>query len=108
VGTSEHTGRASGLLRRERERVLLSEQEWPSAQRERVVSEGEDIDEQQQRASPMLEKKATLGGNQRRRVLRQETHLIGSPAKETHPTSMRLQYEIIGNSIAHYQYGNDQ
>jgi hypothetical protein len=26
--------------------VLLSEQEWPSAERERVVSEGEDIDEQ--------------------------------------------------------------
>jgi hypothetical protein len=30
---SEHTDRASDLLRRERERVLLSEQEWPSAER---------------------------------------------------------------------------
>jgi hypothetical protein len=29
------------------------------------------------------EKKATLGGNQRRRVLRHETHPIGSPAKKT-------------------------
>jgi hypothetical protein len=44
TGTSEHTDRASDLLRREkereRERVLLSEQEWPSAERERVVSKG--------------------------------------------------------------------
>jgi hypothetical protein len=45
AGTSEHTDRASDLLRRERERerererVLLSEQECPSAERERVVSE---------------------------------------------------------------------
>jgi hypothetical protein len=46
VGTSEHTDRASDLLRRKRERVSLSEQEWPSAERERVASEGEDIDEQ--------------------------------------------------------------
>jgi hypothetical protein len=35
VGTSEHTDRASDLLSRERERVLLSEQEWPSFCRER-------------------------------------------------------------------------
>jgi hypothetical protein len=33
--------------------MLLSEQEWPSAERERVVLEGEDIDEQYQHASPM-------------------------------------------------------
>jgi hypothetical protein len=46
-----------------------------------------------------VRKKATLGGNQRRRVLRHETHPIGSLAKETHPTSMRLQYEIIGNGL---------
>jgi hypothetical protein len=30
VVTSEHTDRACDLLRRERERVLSSEQEWPS------------------------------------------------------------------------------
>jgi hypothetical protein len=30
AGTYEHTDRASDLLRRERERVLLSGQEWPS------------------------------------------------------------------------------
>jgi hypothetical protein len=47
-----------------------------------------------------VRKKATLGGNQRRRVLRNETHSIGSSAKETHPTSMRLQYEIIGNRLS--------
>jgi hypothetical protein len=41
----------------------------------------------------------TLGGNQRRQVLRNETHPIGSPAKETHPTNMHLQYEIIGNGL---------
>jgi hypothetical protein len=46
AGTSEHTDRASDLLRRERERVLLSEQEWPFVERERVVLEGEDIDKQ--------------------------------------------------------------
>jgi hypothetical protein len=42
AGTSEHTDRASDLLRREREQVLLSEQEWPSfcEERERVVSKG--------------------------------------------------------------------
>jgi hypothetical protein len=45
VGTSKHTDRASDLLRRER-RVLLSEREWPSVERERVVSGGEDRDEQ--------------------------------------------------------------
>jgi hypothetical protein len=37
--------------------------------------------------------------NQRRRVLRHETHPIWSPAKETHPTSMRLQYKIISNGL---------
>jgi hypothetical protein len=46
-----------------------------------------------------VRKKATLGGNQRRRVLRHETHPIVSPAKEMHPTSMRLQYEIIDNVL---------
>jgi hypothetical protein len=45
-----------------------------------------------------VRKKATLGGNRRRRVLRHETHPIGSPGKEMHPTSMRLQCEIISNS----------
>jgi hypothetical protein len=46
-----------------------------------------------------VRKKATLGGNQWRRVLRHKTHPIGSPAKETHSTSTRLQYEIIGNGL---------
>jgi hypothetical protein len=42
AGTSEHTDRASDLLKRETERVLLLEQEWPSfyGERERVVSKG--------------------------------------------------------------------
>jgi hypothetical protein len=37
-----------------------------------------------------VRKKATLDGNQRRRVLRHETHPIWLPTKEMHPTSMRL------------------
>jgi hypothetical protein len=45
VGTSEHTDRANDLLRRERVCVVVG-QEWPVAERERVVSKGEDIDEQ--------------------------------------------------------------
>jgi hypothetical protein len=42
TGTSEHTDRVSDILMRERERVLLSEREWPSfcRERERVVSKG--------------------------------------------------------------------
>jgi hypothetical protein len=36
AGTSEQTNRASDLLRRERERVLLLEQKWPSFCGERV------------------------------------------------------------------------
>jgi hypothetical protein len=44
TGTSKNTDRASDFLRRER--VLLSEREWPSAERDRVVSEGEDRDEE--------------------------------------------------------------
>jgi hypothetical protein len=49
--------------------------------------------------SDVGKKKATLGGNQRRRVLKHKTHPIWPPTKETHPTSMRLQYEIIGNGL---------
>jgi hypothetical protein len=48
--------------------VLLSEQEWPSAERERVVSEGEDTDKITTCVSN-VRKKVTLGGNQRRRIL---------------------------------------
>jgi hypothetical protein len=53
---------------REKRQVLLSEQEWPSTEREQVVSEGEDTDEITTRASD-VRKKETLGGNQRRRIL---------------------------------------
>jgi hypothetical protein len=54
--------------------VLLSEEEWRSAERERVVSEGEDTDE------------ITMC-------------VPGWQSKEMHPTSMHLQYEIIGNGL---------
>jgi hypothetical protein len=62
--------------------VLLSEQEWPSAERDRVVSEGYDTDEITTRVSDVRKK--------------------GDPrwqSKETHPTSMCLQYEIISNGV---------
>jgi hypothetical protein len=66
--------------------VLLSEREWPSAERERASGVGR---RRQRRAITTcvsdVRKKATLGGNQRIRVLRHETHPIGSLAKETHP-----------------------
>jgi hypothetical protein len=86
--------------------VLLSEQEWPSAtsgvgrrrQRQAITTCVSDV-----------RKKATLGGNQRRRVLRHETHPIGVLAKKMHPISIRLQYEIISNGLySRYQYRSDQ
>jgi hypothetical protein len=48
--------------------VLLSEQEWPSAERERVVSEGEDTNEITTCISN-VRKQPILGGNQRRCIL---------------------------------------
>jgi hypothetical protein len=90
VGTSEHTNRASELLRRER--VLLSEQEWPSTERERVVSEGEDTDEITMCVSD-VRKKATLGGNQRIRIL------------QACVSSTKLS---VTDFIACYQDGSDQ
>jgi hypothetical protein len=74
AGTSEHTDRASDLLRRERERerVLLSEQEWPSFCGERASGverirhrHGDEITT----CVSDVRKKATLGANQRRRIL---------------------------------------
>jgi hypothetical protein len=48
-----------------------------------------------------VRKKATLGGNQRARVLRHERHeriQLGRQQRR-HLTSLRLQYEIIGNGL---------
>jgi hypothetical protein len=72
--------------------VLLSEQEWPSVEREQVVSEGEDTDEITTCVSD-LRKKATLGGNQR-------THILQACVSSTKLSVMDF--------IAHYQYGSDQ
>jgi hypothetical protein len=58
----------SDLLRRERECVLLSEQEWPSVERERVVSEGENTDEITTCIYD-VRKKATLDHQQKRSIL---------------------------------------
>jgi hypothetical protein len=74
AGTSEYTDRASDHLRREREReeVLLSEQEWPSFCGERASG----VERIRHRHTNEIttcvsdvRKKATLGANQRRRIL---------------------------------------
>jgi hypothetical protein len=72
--------------------VLLSEQEWPSAERERVVSEGEDTDEITSCASD-VRKKVTLGGNQRRRILQARVSIT------------KLS---VTDFIDYFQYGSDQ
>jgi hypothetical protein len=97
AGTSEHIDQASDLLRREsdcccrnRSGLLRRESEWCRKEKTKMSNNKMRL---------RCEKKASLGGNQRRRVLIHETHPIGSLAKETHPTSMRLQYEIISNGL---------
>jgi 3'-phosphoadenosine 5'-phosphosulfate sulfotransferase len=100
AGKSEHTDRASDLLRRERERererVLLSEQEWPSFCGERASGveriRNRHIDEITTCVSD-VRKKATLGANQRRRIL------------QACVSSTNLS---IMDFIAHYQYGSYQ
>jgi hypothetical protein len=98
TGTSEHTDRASDLLRRERERerVLLSEQEWPSFCGERAGSveriRHKHTDEITTCVSD-VRKKATLGANQRRRIL------------QACVSSTNLS---VMDFIARYQYGSDQ
>jgi hypothetical protein len=71
---------------------LLSEQEWPSTERERVVPEGEDTDEITTCVYD-VRKKATLGGYRKRRIL------------QACVSSMKLS---VTDFIAHYQYGSDQ
>jgi hypothetical protein len=85
AGTSEHTDRASDLLRRERERerVLLSEQVWPSFCGERASGVKRIRHRRDNNMCLRCEKKC----DPRRQ------------SKETHPTSTRLQYELIGNGL---------
>jgi hypothetical protein len=89
---SEHTDRASDLLRRERESECCCRNRSGLLRRERVVSEGEDIDEITTCVSD-VRKKATLGGNQRRRIL------------QACISSTKLS---VTDFIARYQYGNNQ
>jgi hypothetical protein len=100
AGTSEHTDRASDLLRRERVRVSVVVGTGVAFYGKRASGVGR---RRHRRIITTcisdVRKKVTLGGNQRRQVLRHETHPIWSPAKETHPTSMRLQYEFISNKL---------
>jgi hypothetical protein len=72
--------------------LLLSEQEWPYAERKRVVSEGEDTYKITTCVSD-VRKKATLGGNQRRCILKACV------------SSTKL---LVTDFIACYQYGSDQ
>jgi hypothetical protein len=96
AGTFEHTDRASDLLRRERERVLLSEQEWPSFCGERASGveriRHRHTDEIATCVSD-VRKKATLGANQRRRIL------------QACVSSTNLS---VIDFIACYQYGSNQ
>jgi hypothetical protein len=96
AGTSEHTDRASDLMRRERARVLLSEQEWPSFCGERASGveriRHRPIDEITTCVSD-VRKKATLGANQRRRIL------------QACVSSTNLS---VTDFTACYQYGSDQ
>jgi hypothetical protein len=93
AGTSEHTYRASDLLRRERERerasVVVGTGVAFCGERVSGVGRRRHIRTITTYVSD-VRKKATLCDNQRRRVLRHETQPIWSAAKEMHPTSMRL------------------
>jgi hypothetical protein len=96
MGTSEHTDRVSDLLRRERVCVLLSEQEWPSFCGERASG----VERIRHRHTDEIttcvsnvRKKATLGANQRRRIL------------QACVSSTNLS---VIDFIAPYQYGSDQ
>jgi hypothetical protein len=96
AGTSEHTDRASDLLRRERERVLLSEQEWPSFCGERASGvkriRHRHIDQITTCVSD-VRKKGDHGCHQRRRIL------------QACVSSTNLS---VTDFIARYQYGSDQ
>jgi hypothetical protein len=95
VGTSEHTDRVSGLLRREREIVLLSEQEWPGLCGERASGVERIRHRHRDEITTCVSdvrKKATLGANQRRRIL------------QACVSSTNLS---VTDFIARYQYGSD-
>jgi hypothetical protein len=77
----------------ERERVLLSEQEWPSFCGERASGVERIRHRRDNNMRLRCEKKATLGGNQRRRIL------------QACISSMNLS---VTDFIAHYQYGSNQ
>jgi hypothetical protein len=83
TGTSEHTDRARDLLRRER--VLLSKHEWPS------------FCEERERGVKRIRHRHTRDNNMRLRCEKKGDP--GCQSKETHPTSTRLQYELIGNRL---------
>jgi hypothetical protein len=77
VGIYEERDKASDLL--SRERVLLSKRKWPSEERERVVSEGEDRDARNNNASLRCEKKGDPGWQSKEASLKKRVYPIGSP-----------------------------
>jgi hypothetical protein len=81
AGTSEHTDRASDLLRRKSE--CCCQNRSGLLQRERASGVGRRRHRQDNNMRLQCEKKGDPGWQ----------------SKETHPTSMRLQYEIIGNGL---------
>jgi hypothetical protein len=73
--------------------VLLSEREWPSE-----VRETSGVGRRRQRRAITtcvsdVRKKVALGGNQRRRVLRNERIQLGRQQRRRIRTKMHLKYE---------------
>jgi hypothetical protein len=86
VGTSEHTDRASDLLRRERASVVVRNRSGlASAEREREWCRKDKT--QTQRRDNNMRLRCEKKGDP------------GCQSKETHATSMCLQYELIGNRL---------
>jgi hypothetical protein len=92
AGTSEHTDRASDLLRRERENECCCRNRSGLLQRESEWCRKDKTDEITTCVSD-VRKKATLGGNQRRRILQA---CVGSTKLS------------VMDFIACYQYDRDQ
>jgi hypothetical protein len=93
AASSGEQGRPTGTSE-ERVRVLLSKREWPSKERERASGVGT---RRQRRAITTrvsnVRKKATLGGNQRRRLLRNERIQLGHQQRRHILRNMCRQYE---------------
>jgi hypothetical protein len=78
--------------------VLLSKQEWPSAERASGVGR---IRHRRAITSCLsdVRKKGDPGWQSKETSVKTQDTSNWVPAKQTHRTSMRLQYDIIGNEL---------